>query len=240
MRILQTADLSARMAASMVEIDRTVSTWPQLGGDVQLGGATVAAAVRRIRARRTVAVRSDPHRPGRRARRSQRPSDRPPASGPSTVRCRRPDRAGPGRPPWTPSCTPLRLAPSGGNSQPWAVESPPPGSISSLVRPAPPRWTSRSAAAMSPSAPRRSTPRSPPPGMRCRRRSPSSRQGPDSDVAVSIDAAAGSRSGAGGALPGDGQADHQSQYRPAPGHSPRTWWTGSIAGDHVGRRADCI
>jgi len=36
------------MAASMVEIDRTVSTWPQLGGDVQLGGATVAAAVRRF------------------------------------------------------------------------------------------------------------------------------------------------------------------------------------------------
>ena len=42
------AELSARMAASMVEIDRTVSTWPQLGGDVQLGGATVAAAVRRF------------------------------------------------------------------------------------------------------------------------------------------------------------------------------------------------
>lgn len=48
MRILQTGDLSPRMAASMVEIDRTVSTWPQLAGDVQLGGATVAAAVRRF------------------------------------------------------------------------------------------------------------------------------------------------------------------------------------------------
>ena len=48
MRILQTADLSPRMAASMVEIDRTVSTWPQLGSDVQLGGAIVAAAVRRF------------------------------------------------------------------------------------------------------------------------------------------------------------------------------------------------
>lgn len=48
MRILQTGHLSARMAASMVEIDRTVSTWPQLAGDVQLGGATVAAAVRRF------------------------------------------------------------------------------------------------------------------------------------------------------------------------------------------------
>lgn len=48
MRILQTGHLSARMAASMVEIDRTVSTWPQLAGDVQLGAATVAAAVRRF------------------------------------------------------------------------------------------------------------------------------------------------------------------------------------------------
>jgi hypothetical protein len=48
MRILQTADLSPTMAASMVEIDRTVSTWPQLGSDVQLGGAIMAAAIRRL------------------------------------------------------------------------------------------------------------------------------------------------------------------------------------------------
>ncbi|MEM7252276.1 MAG: Rv1355c family protein [Pseudomonadota bacterium] len=38
--------LSARMAASMLEIEETISSWPQLGGDVLLGGATVAAAVR--------------------------------------------------------------------------------------------------------------------------------------------------------------------------------------------------
>ncbi len=48
MRILEAVDLSPRMAASMVEIDRTLNTWPQLGGDVQLGAATVAAAVRRF------------------------------------------------------------------------------------------------------------------------------------------------------------------------------------------------
>ncbi|MEH6793095.1 MAG: Rv1355c family protein [Rhodococcus sp. (in: high G+C Gram-positive bacteria)] len=40
--------LSARMAASMVEVGETIETWPQLGGDVQLGGATIAAAVRRL------------------------------------------------------------------------------------------------------------------------------------------------------------------------------------------------
>jgi len=48
MQILQGSELSARMAASMVEIGHTTSTWPQLGGDVALGAATVAAAVRRF------------------------------------------------------------------------------------------------------------------------------------------------------------------------------------------------
>lgn len=48
MEILEAEQLSGRMAASMVEIDNTINSWPQLGGDVQLGAATVAAAVRRL------------------------------------------------------------------------------------------------------------------------------------------------------------------------------------------------
>lgn len=48
LRILEPERLSARMAASMAEIDYTLTTWPQLGGDVTLGGASVAAAVRRL------------------------------------------------------------------------------------------------------------------------------------------------------------------------------------------------
>jgi molybdopterin/thiamine biosynthesis adenylyltransferase/nitroreductase len=40
--------MSARMGASMLEIGRTTSTWPQLASDVALGGATAAVAVRRI------------------------------------------------------------------------------------------------------------------------------------------------------------------------------------------------
>lgn len=48
LRILDGARLTARMAASALEMGRTLSAWPQLGGDVALGGATVAAAVRRI------------------------------------------------------------------------------------------------------------------------------------------------------------------------------------------------
>lgn len=46
--ILGAGDLSARMAASMIEVDRTTTTWPQLGSEVALGGATVAGAVRRF------------------------------------------------------------------------------------------------------------------------------------------------------------------------------------------------
>ena len=48
LRILDATQLSATMAASLVEVDETISTWPQLGGEVLLGGAEVAAAVRRI------------------------------------------------------------------------------------------------------------------------------------------------------------------------------------------------
>ncbi|OBF12985.1 Rv1355c family protein [Mycobacterium sp. ACS4331] len=39
---------SARAAASMVEVGRTLTTWPQLAGDVVLGATTIAEAVRRI------------------------------------------------------------------------------------------------------------------------------------------------------------------------------------------------
>jgi hypothetical protein len=39
---------SARGTASLAEIGRTVSTWPQLGSEVTLGGATLAATVRRL------------------------------------------------------------------------------------------------------------------------------------------------------------------------------------------------
>lgn len=40
--------LSTRAAASLVEVGKTVATWPQLGSEVMLGGATVSTAVRRI------------------------------------------------------------------------------------------------------------------------------------------------------------------------------------------------
>lgn len=40
--------MTLRMAASLVEVEQTVSGWPQLGADVTLGGASVTVAVRRL------------------------------------------------------------------------------------------------------------------------------------------------------------------------------------------------
>lgn len=48
LRHLEAERLSPRTAASLVEIDRTVSTWPQLASDVVLGAAALAEGVRRI------------------------------------------------------------------------------------------------------------------------------------------------------------------------------------------------
>lgn len=48
LRVLEPSELSASMAASMTEVDETLNTWPQLGGDITLGAATVAAAVRKL------------------------------------------------------------------------------------------------------------------------------------------------------------------------------------------------
>jgi molybdopterin/thiamine biosynthesis adenylyltransferase len=46
--LLEAEHLSGRLVASVVEIDRTLSTWPQVSGDVALGATVIAEAVRRI------------------------------------------------------------------------------------------------------------------------------------------------------------------------------------------------
>jgi molybdopterin/thiamine biosynthesis adenylyltransferase len=48
LRHLEAERLSPRTAASLIEIDRTLSTWPQLASDVVLGASALAEAVRRI------------------------------------------------------------------------------------------------------------------------------------------------------------------------------------------------
>jgi molybdopterin/thiamine biosynthesis adenylyltransferase len=48
LRILDANRLSPSLAASLVEVERTISTWPQLGSAVTLGGALVTTAARLI------------------------------------------------------------------------------------------------------------------------------------------------------------------------------------------------
>ncbi len=48
LQLLGAADVSARAAASALELGHTISGWPQLASEVTLGAATVAAAVRRF------------------------------------------------------------------------------------------------------------------------------------------------------------------------------------------------
>jgi molybdopterin/thiamine biosynthesis adenylyltransferase len=48
LRFLDAERLSPRVAASLVEIDHTLSTWPQMSSDVVLGATAIAEAVRRI------------------------------------------------------------------------------------------------------------------------------------------------------------------------------------------------
>ena len=48
LRHLDAERLSPRTAASLVEVDRSLSTWPQLSSEVVLGATAIAESVRRI------------------------------------------------------------------------------------------------------------------------------------------------------------------------------------------------
>ncbi|SEF15916.1 Rv1355c family protein [Jiangella alba] len=117
LRVLEPGELSASMAASMTEVDETLNTWPQLGGDITLGAATVAAAVRKLGL--GAPVRSGRVRVDLDAVLSEL-ADPPPAAdadfGADLV-------VDPEPAPTLPRATVVhaaRLAPSGGNTQPWA------------------------------------------------------------------------------------------------------------------------
>lgn len=118
LRILDATGLSPRMAASLFEVGKTLSTWPQLSGEVSLGAAVVAEAVRRIglgEALPSGRVRVDagallgrvddplthaaPPAPPVGPAESPQPADLPVAVAEAATR-----------------------APSGGNTQPWRVE----------------------------------------------------------------------------------------------------------------------
>jgi molybdopterin/thiamine biosynthesis adenylyltransferase len=119
LRHLDAERLSPRTAASLVEVDRSLSTWPQLASDVNLGATALAEAVRRIglgeplnsgRARVDVGWALDQLREPEMA---SAPSivPPPPQSGPAPVGVVDIVAAAANR------------APSGGNVQPWWIET---------------------------------------------------------------------------------------------------------------------
>lgn len=133
LRILGATELSARMAASMVEVSQSLTTWPQLGSDVALGGAVIAAAVRRLGLGQGLAsgrIRID-------LEEHFEALDTPPAPPAVGLVAAEPEAAEPAstvpataateHPATSAVLEAIRRAPSGGNIQPWRVESDPTG-----------------------------------------------------------------------------------------------------------------
>lgn len=119
LRIIDAGRLSDRGAASLVEVGRTLSTWPQIAGDIAVGAATVAEAVRRIglaeplssgRARIDVSHSLDnleePPPPPRPTRHAPADAGREAGGAPADA-----------------VAAAARRAPSGGNMQPWNIVS---------------------------------------------------------------------------------------------------------------------
>jgi hypothetical protein len=119
LRHLDAERLSPRTAASLVEVDHSLSTWPQLAGDVTLGATALAEAVRRIglgeplgsgRTRVDVGWSLD------NLREPEMAGEDVPADVPQPVE-REPNGF-----PEVVAAAAVR-APSGGNVQPWCVEA---------------------------------------------------------------------------------------------------------------------
>jgi len=119
-RFLEAEQWSPRGLASAVEIDHTLSTWPQVSGEVVLGAPAIAEAVRRIGLGEDLSsgrTRIDVGSALDRLDEPQMAKDRPPPPAEYS------DPALPGVSGVIASAA-IR-APSGGNAQPWHVEARP-------------------------------------------------------------------------------------------------------------------
>ncbi|WP_413768723.1 Rv1355c family protein [Rhodococcus pyridinivorans] len=129
LRLLDPEEISARMAASMLEVGESLETWPQLGADVGLGGVTVSAAVRGIVLDHPVAsgrcrVDLDPHLDALDvpSGASDVPdvADEPAGTEPEATVPKTPPDGVPQDPVEAVIDAAIR-APSGGNAQPWSI-----------------------------------------------------------------------------------------------------------------------
>ena len=120
LRFLEAEQLSPRALASVVEIDHTLSTWPQLSGDVVLGATAIAEAVRRIglgEDLRSGRTRIDISWALNQLDEPQMATDRPPPPA---------DYLDPALPGVSGLITAAAIrAPSASNAQPWHVETGP-------------------------------------------------------------------------------------------------------------------
>jgi molybdopterin/thiamine biosynthesis adenylyltransferase len=120
-RIMGTDTMSAAALASLLEVDRTLGGWPQLSGDIALGAATMAAALRRLGSANDlssgrVQVDLDAHLD----QLSEAPYDASLLAGLSLPLPTDPED--PGLSPLLQVVDAARRAPSGGNTQPWRFE----------------------------------------------------------------------------------------------------------------------
>ncbi|MEW5808910.1 MAG: Rv1355c family protein [Actinomycetota bacterium] len=125
LRIIDASGLPSRMAASLLEVGATLTTWPQLSSEVAVGAASVAEAVRRIGLGEPLAsgrVRVDLP-----ALLDQVGEPRL-GHGPPGSDALREEPAAPALPTGAVIdvvAAAARRAPSGGNTQPWIVEKRP-------------------------------------------------------------------------------------------------------------------
>jgi hypothetical protein len=112
LRILGADTLSPRLRASLLEIEESVSTWPQLGSSVALGGAAAADIVRRINLGQT-------DESGRWFLDPESTAARSPASGGAVIASIPAPRQTAVDGIWNELVSNAILAPSGGNKQPW-------------------------------------------------------------------------------------------------------------------------
>jgi molybdopterin/thiamine biosynthesis adenylyltransferase len=121
LRHLDASRSSARLTASLVEVGHTLSTWPQLAGEVAIGAAAIAEAVRRIGLGEPLSSGQARIDIGRTLDSISEPTNQDRPSG--DVQFDQPVPAGQPVDAVTAIAEAAIRAPSGGNSQPWSVET---------------------------------------------------------------------------------------------------------------------